>query len=138
LANAGAIWPLDVGLTHVRAFLKIYSADTWTIDELKAQADDAGRRFLVIPPADTKRAVMATFGEALEVQDYDALDLDDLNDSLHEFADALAEDGNMPVTVIWQVPASFRADRSFGVICETLQDAESYAGKDLSVVAVCL
>lgn len=118
--------------------MKIYSADTWTIDELKAQADDAGRRFLVIPAADTKRAVLATFGEALDLPEYDALDLDDLNDSLHDFADAVAENGNKPVTVIWQVPASFRTDRFFGIICETLQDAESYAGKDLAVITVCL
>jgi hypothetical protein len=40
--------------------------------------------------------------------------------------------------VIWQVPAAFRGDRSFGVICEILQDAESYAGKDLAVIAVLL
>lgn len=118
--------------------MKIFSADTWTIDELRAQADDAGRRTLVIPAADTKRAVLETFGEALDIPEYDAVDLDDLNDSLHDFADALAKNGNKPVTVIWQVPAAFRTDRAFGIICETLQDAESYAGKDLAVVAVCL
>lgn len=118
--------------------MKIYSADTWTIEELKAQVDDAGRRFLMVPAADTKRAVLATFGEALDLPEYDALDLDDLNDSLHDLADAVAENGNKPVTVIWQVPASFRTDRFFAIICETLQDAESYAGKDLAVVTVCL
>jgi hypothetical protein len=36
------------------------------------------------------------------------------------------------------VPAVFRSDRSFGIICEILQDAESYAGKSLSVITVCL
>ena len=118
--------------------MKIYSADTWTIEELKAQADDAGRRLLVIPAADSKRAVLTTFGEALDLPDYDALDLDDLNDSLHDFADAVAENGKRPVTVIWQVPASFRANRFFGIICETLQDVESYAGQDLAVITVCL
>jgi hypothetical protein len=40
--------------------------------------------------------------------------------------------------VIWEVPAAFRGDRSFGIICEILQDAEAYAGKDLAVIAVLL
>ena len=66
------------------------------------------------------------------------MDLDALNDSLHDFADAVADDGQAPITFIWQVPAAFRADRSFGVICEILQDAERYAGKNLAVIAVCL
>ena len=66
------------------------------------------------------------------------MNLDALNDSLHDFADAVSDDGQEPVTFIWQVPAAFRADRSFGIICEILQDAESYAGKNLSVIAVCL
>ena len=42
--------------------MKIYSADTWTIDELREQASDAGRRVLVIPAADTKKAVLQTCG----------------------------------------------------------------------------
>jgi hypothetical protein len=42
------------------------------------------------------------------------------------------------VTVLWQVAAPFRSDRSFGIICEILQDAERYAGKDLAVTAVML
>ena len=42
--------------------MKIYSADTWTMDELQAQAADAGRRSLVVPAADSKRAVLETFG----------------------------------------------------------------------------
>ncbi|CAH0326999.1 hypothetical protein SRABI128_05698 [Microbacterium sp. Bi128] len=50
----------------------------------------------------------------------------------------MTDDGEAPVTFIWQVPAALRADRSFGVICETLQDAEGYAGKSLDVIAVCL
>ncbi len=33
---------------------------------------------------------------------------------------------------------SLPRDRSFGIICEILQDAESYAGKSLAVIAVCL
>lgn len=118
--------------------MKIFSADTWTIEELKAQADDAGRRTLVIPAADTRRAVLETFGEALDLPEYDNVDLDDLNDSLHDLADAVAANGNRAVTIIWQVPAAFRTDRAFGIICETLQDAEGYGGKDLAVVAVCL
>ena len=48
------------------------------------------------------------------------------------------EDGQRPVTVIWQVPAVFRGDRAFGIVCEILQDAERYAGQDLNVIAVCL
>jgi hypothetical protein len=36
------------------------------------------------------------------------------------------------------VAAPFRSDRSFGIICEILQDAERYAGKDLAVTAVML
>ncbi|HEX9228155.1 MAG TPA: barnase inhibitor, partial [Arthrobacter sp.] len=46
--------------------------------------------------------------------------------------------GQAPITFIWEVPAAFRADRSFGVICEVLQDAERYAGENLAVTAVCL
>ena len=38
--------------------------------------------------------------------------------------------------MIWQVPAAYRTDRSFGVVCEILQDAERYAGRDLAVIAV--
>lgn len=118
--------------------MKIFSADTWTIDELKDQVDDAGRRSVVVPAADTRPAVLETFREILDFPEEDGVDLDALNDSLHDFADAVTDDGQLPVTFIWQVPAGFRADRSFGVICETLQDAEAYAGKSLAVIAVCL
>jgi RNAse (barnase) inhibitor barstar len=118
--------------------MKIYSADTWTVDELRDQVAAAGRRSLVIPAADSKKAVLATFGEALDFPEHYGVNLDALNDSLHDFADAISDDGQEPLTLIWQVPAAFRADRSFGVICEILQDAESYAGQDLSVIAVFL
>ncbi|WP_104140821.1 barstar family protein [Arthrobacter sp. ZGTC131] len=118
--------------------MKIYSADTWTVDELRDQVADAGRRTLVIPAADSKKAVLATFGEALDFPEHFGVNLDALNDSLHDFADAISDDGQEPLTLIWQVPAAFRSDRSFGIICEILQDAESYANKDLSVIAVFL
>lgn len=39
---------------------------------------------------------------------------------------------------LWQVAPAFRGNRSFGIICEVLQDAESYAGRDLVVTAVLL
>lgn len=117
--------------------MKIYSADTWTIEELQAQIDDAGRRALVVPAADTQREVLETFGELLDFSE-DGVDLDALHDSLHDVADAVSDDGHAPITFIWQVPAAFRADRSFGLLCETLQDAESYAGDSLAVVAVLL
>jgi RNAse (barnase) inhibitor barstar len=118
--------------------MKIYSAETWTIEELTAQIDDAGRRALVVPAADTKQGVLDTFGELLDIPDEYGTDLDALHDSLHDVADAVTDDGEAPVTFIWQVPAAFRADLSFAVICETLQDAEGYAGKSLDVIAVCL
>ena len=118
--------------------MKIYSADTWTLEELREQIGDAGRRAVVIPAADTKRAVLKSFGETLQFPEHYGVNLDALNDSLHDFADTVADDGQAPITFIWQVPAAFRADRSFGVICEILQDAESYAGKNLAVIAVCL
>ncbi|MBT2536309.1 barstar family protein [Arthrobacter sp. ISL-69] len=118
--------------------MKIYSADTWTIDELREQASDAGRRVLVIPAADTKKAVLQRFGEVLDFPEHYGVNLDALNDSLHDFADTVTDDGKEPLTFIWQVPAVYRSDRSFGVICEILQDAESYAGRSLSVVAVFL
>ena len=102
------------------------------------QVADAGRRSLVIPAADSKKAVLATFGEALDFPEHFGVNLDALNDSLHDFADAISDDGEEPLTLIWQVPAAFRSDRSFGIICEILQDAESYAGKDLTVIAVFL
>jgi hypothetical protein len=66
------------------------------------------------------------------------VNLDALNDSQHDFADAITDVGRAPVTFIWEVPAVFRSDRSFGVICEILQDAERYAGKNLAVITVCL
>ncbi|MGP4031242.1 barstar family protein [Pseudarthrobacter sp. 1C304] len=118
--------------------MKIYSADTWTIEELQALAADAGRRTVLVPAADTRRTVLETFAEVLDFPEDDEADLDALNDSLHDFADAVADDGQGPATVIWEVPAAFRADRSFGVVCEILQDAERYAGKNLAVTAVCL
>ena len=118
--------------------MKIYSADTWTIEELTAQIDDAGRRALVIPAAGTRQAVLDAFNELLGFPEDYGVDLDALHDSLHDVADAVTDDGEAPVTFIWQVPAGLRADRSFGVICETLQDAESYAGTGLAVIAVCL
>jgi RNAse (barnase) inhibitor barstar len=118
--------------------VKIYSADTWTIDELRDQARDAGRGSLVIPAADSKKGVLAAFGEALQFPEHYGVNLDALNDALHDFAGAISDNGADPLTVIWQVAAAFRSDRSFGVICEILQDAESYAGKDLAVIAVLL
>jgi RNAse (barnase) inhibitor barstar len=118
--------------------MNIYSADTWTIEELQALAADAGRRSLLIPAADTKRTVLQTFAEALDFPADYGVDLDALNDSLHDFADAVSDDGKAPITFIWEVPAVFRADRAFGIFCEILQDAERYAGKNLTVVAVCL
>ncbi|MDN4642880.1 barstar family protein [Arthrobacter sp. PsM3] len=118
--------------------MKIYSADTWTIEELQALVDDAGRRAVLIPAADTKRSVLETFAETLDFPADYGVNLDALNDSLHDFADAVAEDGQAPITFIWEVPAVFRSDRSFGVICEILQDAERYAGRNLAVIAVCL
>ncbi len=118
--------------------MKIYSADTWTMEELLEQVADAGRRSLVVPAADTKRGVLETFGEVLEFPEHYGVNLDALNDSLHDFADSIGENGNAPVTLIWQVAAAFRGDRSFGIICEVLQDAESYAGSDLAVTAVLL
>lgn len=118
--------------------MKIYSADTWTIEELEALVADAGRRTVLIPAADTKRTVLETFAEALDFPADYGVNLDALNDSLHDFADAVSDDGQAPITFIWEVPAVFRAERSFGVICEILQDAERYAGMNLAVIAVCL
>jgi RNAse (barnase) inhibitor barstar len=118
--------------------MKIYSGDTWTLEELKEQAADAGRRSLVVPAADSKKAVLETFGEVLDFPEHYGVNLDALNDSLHDFAEAITENGNAPVTVLWLVAAPFRADRSFGVVCEILQDAERYAGRDLAVTAVML
>jgi RNAse (barnase) inhibitor barstar len=118
--------------------MKIYSGDTWTLEELHDQVVDAGRRSLLVPAADSKKAVLAAFGEALDFPEHFGVNLDALNDSLHDFADAISDDGAEPLTVIWEVPAAFRSDRSFGIICEILQDAEAYAGKDLAVIAVLL
>ncbi|MET1066363.1 MAG: barstar family protein [Arthrobacter sp.] len=118
--------------------MKIYSADTWTIEELQDLAADAGRRTVLIPAADTKRTVLETFAETLDFPKDYGVNLDALNDSLHDFADAVSDNGMAPVTFIWAVAAVYRADRSFGVLCEILQDAERYAGKNLAVVAVCL
>jgi RNAse (barnase) inhibitor barstar len=118
--------------------MKIYSADTWTIEELQTLVGDADRRALVVPAADTKQAVLETFAETIDLPAEEGLDLDALNDSLHDFADSISDDGETPTTFIWQVPAVLRADRSFGIICEVLQDAERYAGKHLDFIAVCL
>jgi RNAse (barnase) inhibitor barstar len=118
--------------------MKIYSADTWTLEELQEQVEDAGRRSLVVPAADSRKAVLETFGEVLNFPEQYGIDLDALNDSLHDFADSITDDGHQPVTVLWQVAAPFRGDRLFGIICEILQDAENYAGKDLAVMAVLL
>lgn len=118
--------------------MKIYSGDTWTLEELQEQVADAGRRSLVVPPAESKKAVLETFAEVLSFPEHYGVNLDALNDSLHDFADSITDNGNPPVTVLWQVPAQFRLDRSFAIICEILQDAERYAGKDLSVTAVML
>ncbi|WP_445155288.1 barstar family protein [Arthrobacter sp. Hor0625] len=117
--------------------MKIFAADTWTLEELRDQAHDAGRRVLVIPAAESKKAVLAAFGDALDFSEHYGINLDALNDSLHDFADAAADDGR-PATVIWQVPPDFRSDRAFGLMCEILQDAESYAGTDLNIITVCL
>jgi RNAse (barnase) inhibitor barstar len=116
--------------------MKIYSADTWTLEELQEQVSDAGRRTILVPPADNKKGVLEVFGQVLDFPEYYGVNLDALNDSLHDFADSLSEDGDAPVTMIWQVPAAYRTDRSFGVVCEILQDAERYAGRDLAVIAV--
>lgn len=118
--------------------MKIYSAETWTMDELHEQVTDAGRRILVVPAADTKKAVLETFGEVLAFPEHYGVNLDALNDSLHDFADSIADSGKAPVTVLWQVAGAFRANSSFGIICEILQDAERYAGDDLAVIAVLL
>lgn len=118
--------------------MKFFSGDTWTLDELQAQVDDAGRRAFVVPPAATRKDVLQAFGEALAFPGHYGANLDALNDSLHDFADAVSDDAQPPATVIWQVPAAFRSDRAFGIVCEILQDAERYAGKDLKVIAVCL
>ncbi|MGP0224952.1 barstar family protein, partial [Paenarthrobacter sp. NCHU4564] len=98
--------------------MKIYSADTWTLEELQAQVADAGRRTILVPPAETKKAVLEVFGQVLDFPEYYGVNLDALNDSLHDFADSLSDDGDGPVTMIWQVPAAYRTDRSFGVVCE--------------------
>ena len=118
--------------------MKIYSADTWTNEELQALVADAGRRAVLIPGADTKRTVLETFAETLDFPADYGVNLDALNDSLHDFADSISDDGETPTTFIWQVPASFRAGRSFGIICEVLRDAERYAGNSLDVIAVLL
>ncbi|MCA4134485.1 barstar family protein [Arthrobacter sp. M4] len=118
--------------------MKIYSADTWTLDELREQVSDAGRRTILVPPADSKTGVLEVFGQVLDFPEYYGVNLDALNDSLHDFVDSVADDDQPPVTMIWQVPAVYRADRSFGVVCEILQDAEAYAGRDLAIIAVCL
>src|SRR6478609_3859960 len=67
--------------------MKIYSAETWTIEELTAQIDDAGRRAIVVPAADSKQAVLDAFGELLDVPEDYGTDLDALHDSLHDVAD---------------------------------------------------
>jgi RNAse (barnase) inhibitor barstar len=118
--------------------MKIYSGDTWTLEELQEQVADTGRRSLVVPAADSRKAVLEAFGEVLDFPEHYGVNLDALNDSLHDFADSITDNGNPPVTVLWLVAAPFRSDRSFGILCEILQDAERYAGKDLAVTAVLL
>ncbi|BCW52605.1 hypothetical protein StoSoilB13_49470 (plasmid) [Arthrobacter sp. StoSoilB13] len=86
--------------------MKIYSADTWTIEELQEQVADAGRRTILVPPATTKSGVLEVFGQVLDFPEYYGVNLDALNDSLHDFADALSDDDGTPVTMIWQVPAA--------------------------------
>ncbi|UYY82078.1 barstar family protein [Arthrobacter sp. YA7-1] len=116
--------------------MKIYSADTWTLEELQEQVSDAGRRTVMVPPAANKAAVLEVFGQVLDFPEYDGVDMDALNDSLHDFADSVSDDDQPPVTLIWQVPAAYRTDRSFGLVCEILQDAEFYSRRDLAVIAV--
>ncbi|WP_406634015.1 barstar family protein [Pseudarthrobacter quantipunctorum] len=118
--------------------MKIYSGDTWTLEELQEQVADAGRRSLVVSAADSRKAVLEAFGEVLDFPEHYGVNLDALNDSLHDFADSITDNGNPPVTVLWLVAAPFRSDRAFGIMCEILQDAERYAGKDLAVTAVLL
>ncbi|MDJ0322086.1 barstar family protein [Pseudarthrobacter sp. PS3-L1] len=115
--------------------MRIFAAETWTHDELKEQIHGADRRSLVVSAADSKSEVIAAFGTVLEFPADAEADLDGLNDALHDLGDA-AEDA--PVTIIWEVSAEFRTRRAFGLVCETLQDAESYAGQDLAIIAVCL
>src|SRR5690242_10724247 len=109
--------------------MKIFSGDTWTLEELQEQVADAGRRSVVVPPADSKRAVLETFGEVLDFPEHYGVNLDALNDSLHDFADSISENGTPPVTVLWQVAAPFRADRSFGILCEILQRSEEHTSE---------
>jgi RNAse (barnase) inhibitor barstar len=90
----------------------------------------------MVPPAASKQAVLEVFGQVLDFPEYYGVNLDALNDSLHDFADSVSEDDQPPVTLIWQVPAAYRTDRSFGVVCEILQDAESYSGRNIAVIAV--
>ena len=90
--------------------MKIYSADTWTMEELQEQVADAGRRILLVPAADSKRAVLETFGEVLGFPEHYGVNLDALNDSLHDFADSISENGNAPVTILWQGAPADRGD----------------------------
>jgi hypothetical protein len=50
--------------------MKIYSGETWTLEELQEQVVDAGRRSLVIPAADSRKAVLETFGEVLNFPEH--------------------------------------------------------------------
>ena len=71
--------------------------------------------------------LLPRFRRANSLHDFADADADDA------FADAVSDDGQAPIAFIWEVPAAFRADRSFGVICEILQDAESYDGRTCSL-----
>ena len=90
--------------------MKIYSADTWTLDKLQEQVADAGRRILVVPAADSKKAVLETFSEVLDFPEEYGVDLDALNDSLHDFADSVTDNGDGPVTVLWQTRRSQQSE----------------------------
>ena len=116
--------------------MKIYSADTWTIEELRSRSTTPAAAACVVPAADNKRAVLETFGEVLDFPEHYGVDLDALTIPCTTSRTPSTDDGDAPVTVLWQVPPRFRGDRSFGIICEILQDAESYAGSDLEVIAV--
>ena len=67
------------------------------------------------------------------------MDFDALNDTLHDFADAVADDGQAPITFIWEVPAVFRA-RPF-LRCDLRKSCRTPSATpadNLAVTAVCL
>ena len=73
----------------------------------------------MVPAADTKQAVLDAFGELLDFPEDYGMDLDALHDSLHDFADAVTDDGEAPSRSSGRSRRASAADRSFGVICET-------------------